>query len=286
MRTHGDDSTDLLVRARGVLLDALDALAEQRAAVVVIGAQAVYLRTGGLDVALAEATKDSDVALDPRQLADLPRIETAMRGAGFVPADHGQPGTWVNDDGIPVDLMVPEQLAGPGGRRGARIPPHDNKAARRARGLEASLVDHDGVDIGALDPSDRRVITAHVAGPAALLVAKLHKISERVGTPERLNDKDAHDTYRLLRATDTQVLAAVCRRLLEDELSHDATQGALQQLDTLFAAGPDAPGSAMAGRAEAGVGEPEQVAVAVSILAADLLRALSDPSLRAEAGGR
>ena len=43
----------------------------------------------------------------------------------------------------------------------------------------------------------------NVAGPAALLVAKLHKIGERVGSPDRLNDKDAHDAYRLLVATDT-----------------------------------------------------------------------------------
>jgi len=83
----------------------------------------VYLRTGGVDVALAEATKDSDVALDPRRLADDPKIETA-----------------------------------------------------------------------------------EVAGPAALLVAKLHKIAERVDIPTRLNDKDAHDSYRLLRAIDTESL--------------------------------------------------------------------------------
>jgi thiamine pyrophosphate-dependent acetolactate synthase large subunit-like protein len=52
---------DLLARARSALLDALDALAEHRRAVVVIGAQAIYLHTGGAAVALAEATKDSDL---------------------------------------------------------------------------------------------------------------------------------------------------------------------------------------------------------------------------------
>lgn len=208
MSNPGDDPADLVVRARAALLDAVDALAAHRTAVIVIGAQAVYLRTGGIDVALAEATKDSDVALDPRQLADDPRIEIAMRQAGFLPSANGQPGAWVNTDGIPVDIMVPEGLAGPGGRqaRGARIPPHDKKAARRARGLEAALVDHDIISVTALDPADHRSIEVNVAGPAALLVAKAHKLGERLDHPARLNDKDAHDAYRILRAIETKTL--------------------------------------------------------------------------------
>ena len=63
---------DLLVRARAARLDALDALAVHRRAVVVIGAQAIYLHTGGVALALAETTKDSDLALDPRSLGDHP----------------------------------------------------------------------------------------------------------------------------------------------------------------------------------------------------------------------
>lgn len=143
---------DLLARSRAVLLDALEALADHRAAVVVIGAQAIYLQTGGVDVALAEATKDSDVALDPRALVDDPLVEAAMKSGGFVPGD--QPGSWLSSDGIPVDLMVPERLAGPGGRRGARIPPHHKGVARRARGLEAALVDNSEIAVRALDPAD------------------------------------------------------------------------------------------------------------------------------------
>ena len=45
-------------------------------------------------------------------------------------------------------------------------------------------------------------------------------------------------------------------------------------LADLFASGPEAPGSTMAGRAERGIGDPEQVSLAVSILAADLMGAL------------
>ncbi|MFZ1412708.1 MAG: hypothetical protein WAS07_14755 [Micropruina sp.] len=153
MSSPGDNEpTDLLVRARSALIDAVVALDEQRDAVIVIGAQAVYLRTGKLDVALAETTKDSDIALDPRALVDDPRVETAMRAAGFFPSAEGQPGSWVNPAGIPVDLMVPAALAGPGrpSLRGARLPPHDRRAMRRARGLEAVLIDNEEMEIQSL----------------------------------------------------------------------------------------------------------------------------------------
>lgn len=275
MNSSGDDAADLLVRACSVLLDALDALREHNDAIIVIGAQAVYLRTGGIDVALAEATKDSDVAVDPRLLADDPRLEVAMRAAGFMPSVNGQPGAWISPDGIPVDLMVPESLAGPG-TRGARIPPHDKRATRRARGLEAALVDFDEIEVTALDPNDRRTTKVKVAGAAALLVAKLHKIGERVDTPNRLNDKDAHDAYRILRAIETDILSLAFTRLLADELSGGATREALVYLAELFAADPEATGAMMAGRAEEVVGDPAQVSAAVAILSGDLLDALGE----------
>lgn len=279
MNSSGVEAADLLVRARTVLLDALDALHEHFDAIIVIGAQAVYLRTGGIDVALAEATKDSDVAIDPRLLADVPRLEAAMRAAGFLPSVNGQPGAWMSPGGIPVDLMVPESLAG-AGTRGARIHPHDSKATRRARGLEAALVDFDVLEVAALDPDDHRVIKVKVAGAAALLVAKLHKIGERVDTPRRLIDKDAHDAYRILRAIETDALSSAFTGLLADELSGGATRDALDYLAELFAAGPEATGSMMAGRAEEAVGDPAQVSAAVAILSGDLLDALTKQMIK------
>lgn len=273
MKSPGDvDPTDPLVQTRAALLDAIDALGAHRDAVIVIGAQAVHLRTGGVDVAIAETTKDADVALDPRSLADDPLVEAAMTSAGFLPAVPPQPGSWATPAGIPVDLMVPEALAGAGGRsaRGARIPPHSRKATRRARGLEAVLVDNDEIEIRALDPRDARSVRVRVAGPAALLVAKVHKIWERRDSPSRLNDKDAHDAYRLLRKYETVGLAEILERLLDDQLSRDVTAEAIDHLAELFGSS-DALGAVMAGRAEEGLGDPEQVAVAISILAGDLV---------------
>lgn len=274
MNSPGGEHADLLVRARSALIDAAEALAEHRDSLVLIGAQAVYLHTGSLDVALAEATKDSDVALDPRLVADEPLLDDAMISAGFYRSD--QPGTWLNRDGIPVDLMVPELLAGGGrvGARGARIPPHSKYAARRARGLEAAMVDNGMMDVPALDPLDPRTVRLRVAGPVALLIAKLHKIAERVEKPHRLYDKDAHDAYRILRAFDTRVLAETFARLRTDDLCGGIAEEAITALGELFARSPAAIGAAMAGRAEEGLGDPEQVAVAAFILAQDLVSEL------------
>lgn len=271
MSNPGDDHSDLIVRARSVLLDAAEALADHRESLVLIGAQAIYLRTGSLRVALAEATKDSDVALDPRTVADEPLLDEAMTRAGFYCSD--QPGSWLNREGIPVDLMVPEKLAGGGGRnaRGARIPPHSKRATRRARGLEACLVDNEEMEVPALDPRDGRRTRLRVAGPAALLVAKVHKIAERVDAPHRLNDKDAHDAYRLLQAFDPGGLAKVFAQMRTHDDCAAVTEDALELLDELFVESPEALGPTMAGRAEEGIGEPDQVAVATSFLAQDLL---------------
>lgn len=148
---------DAAVTARAALLDALEALGPHRDAVVLIGAQAIYIHTGKADIVLPAFTKDTDLAIDARVLGGDPRIERAMTKAGFVldPVAR-QPGTWISRGGVPVDLMVPEALSGSPGRRGARIPPHASNAARRAIGLEAAVVDRRPHRIKALDPGDGR----------------------------------------------------------------------------------------------------------------------------------
>ena len=129
--------------------------------------------------------------------------------------------------------------------------------------------------IGALDPAaDPREFTLAVAGPAALLVAKLHKIHDRIDTPDRLNNKDAHDVYRLLRAIETEVLSDALSRLLRDPLGSEVTREALEHLDRDFALGANARGSLMAGAAERLIGDPVAVAEGVALLARDLIEAV------------
>jgi hypothetical protein len=124
--------------------------------------------------------------------------------------------------------------------------------------------------IRALAADDGREVEARVAGPAALLVAKLHKLGERQETPDRLVDKDAYDIYRLLVATPTETLAASLARLLTDGLAGDVTRIALDFLTQLFGRA-DSVGPIMAGRAEELVGDPAVVSAACAALADDLL---------------
>ena len=129
--------------ARRSLLDALEALRAQLDALVLVGAQAVYLHTGDSDVAIASHTVDADLAVVPERLHDIPHLEDAMRSAGFVnDLTVHQPGAWISHDGVPVERLVPKHLHAGGGRRGACIPPHSKRAARSAPGLEAAAVDH------------------------------------------------------------------------------------------------------------------------------------------------
>jgi hypothetical protein len=128
--------------------------------------------------------------------------------------------------------------------------------------------------IDSLAPDDARSAEIEVAGPAALLIAKLHKLWERRTTPGRLLDKDAHDVYRLLVATETDALASALAGLQGNELAGSVTNEAIGYLDELFAPGPEAPGAMMAGRAEELIGSAPVASAAVATLAADLVAAL------------
>ncbi|MGI8427126.1 MAG: hypothetical protein ACR2FO_07730 [Actinomycetota bacterium] len=137
------DAAPEYIAARTVLLDALEALGSQREAIVVVGAQAVYVRTGDAGITgVAPYTTDADLALAPARLADEPRIETLLGNADF--EQKGDPGVWwktVYIAGTPtdveVDIMVPDRYAPAGGRRSVRLPPHDKMIARKVIGLEA-----------------------------------------------------------------------------------------------------------------------------------------------------
>jgi hypothetical protein len=234
------------VEARRVLLDALEALAPHAPALVIAGAQAIYLRVGDGDLAVAPYTTDGDITVDPRSLAPDPTIEAAMTAAGFAPMLQGgslEPGIWVakaliNDREvlIPVDLIVPEGFAPPGGRRGARLGPHGNKAARRAIGLEAALVDNGPITVSALDPADGRSALVAVAGEAALMVAKAHKLHDRLasGRPDRSKDKDAGDVVRMMRVAPAKTVGATMAELSQHPIAGAPTIDAMTWLDELF----------------------------------------------------
>ena len=106
------------IRARRVLLDVLETLREQRHAIILVGAQAIYLHTGDADLAVAPFTQDADLVLNPKTLGPIPVLAEAMRAAGFTQTE--QPGIWKSrQEGVTVDLLVPEMLGGRPGKRAA-----------------------------------------------------------------------------------------------------------------------------------------------------------------------
>ncbi|MFB3737336.1 MAG: hypothetical protein ACE14W_00045 [Candidatus Velamenicoccus archaeovorus] len=152
------------VAARRALLTALQALEGQLQALVLVGAQAVYMHTGAAEFAVAEYTTDGDIAIDPAALSVDPDLEEAMRRAGFE-LDLQQPGTWMSAGRIEIDLLVPDSLGG-SGRRGARLGPHGKRAARKASGLEAALIDNEVRVIEAFEEDDERLSGKNLnAGP-------------------------------------------------------------------------------------------------------------------------
>lgn len=256
------------VCARKVLLDALDALAEHRDSVILVGSQAIYLNVAEDDIPVAPTTSDGDLVLDARELADEPEIRAVMERAGFRPAKDIV-GTWVGEDEVQVDLLVPAALS-PEGRRGARLGAHGKKVARKARGLEAALVDHRTREIRALAGDDERSFRVKVAGAGGLLVAKLHKLWDRREDEKRVSNKDALDVLRLLRADDARELAITIRTLVDDPVSKEVTREAVGLLRTLFgdrtALGPE-----LAAAATRGLMDEDEIRESCVALAEELL---------------
>ncbi|MFD5826569.1 hypothetical protein [Lentzea sp. NPDC060358] len=268
------------VLARGVLLDALSGLGAHRDAVILVGAQAVYLHTGTADFGTAPTTTDADLALIPENLADEPAVVEAMRAGGFVPGN--QPGRWLGEGGVAVDLMAPEELCGGSGRRSARLqPPHDDKAtARKTLGLEAAVVDNSVRVIGALNAADSRSFEIKVAGAGALIVSKITKISERRAQMHRLKPKDGLDVLRLLRTFDTAELARGLRDLVSHELSSAVTEQAVAELRVL-AIGPDDLLPRLAAEAEAGFSDPDEIRMSMVVLVDDLIQEFDAANVQA-----
>ena len=251
-------------------------------AFVLIGAQAVYLRTVDRIPGYQPYTTDADLAFDPARLADEPLLADAMVTAGFV--FSGQPGIWHRtiarpgeDDAIvPVDLIVPEHIAPTAGRRGARLPGnHGRTAAQKTPGVEGALVDHDPIEITALDAADSRRVVVEVAGPAALLVAKAFKLGERVDNPRRFLPKDAGDVFRLYEAHSVEAMLERLRRVGDDERSTDVTHRAINYLRMLFGT-PRSPGIDLAIAALGGIGDREDVTATLVTYTREVLATFGD----------
>lgn len=184
---------ELYIVARRVLLDALEALASHRNSIILVGAHAIYLRVGE--------------------------------------ADANRPTAHNTHTEISIDLLVPAALSPGKGGRAARLSGHDDKVARIVSGLEGIVVDTDVMSIAALEQVDLRKFDIRVAGPAALLIAKVHKIQDRAGS-HRSVDKDALDVLRLLRGVATEDIADRFSRILADDRAAAVARGRPALADT------------------------------------------------------
>lgn len=199
-------------RSRRLLITTIVALGEYADAVTVVGAHAVHLcvqkKWGPVDM---ESTRDGDLAINPVLIAQDPKIMEIMAEIGLEPARPERPGIYgyVSERGLSwdqrttVDLLVPETYAGSKGRS-ARIP-GQKSATTRAYGLELAIHDRTLTRISTTDGEPELSVDVHVAGPAALLIAKAHKVSERLADvekrPDRLRPKDSGDIALLMMVT-------------------------------------------------------------------------------------
>jgi hypothetical protein len=89
-----------------------------------------------------------------------------------------------------------------------------------------------------LPDQHHRVIDVRVAGVAALLISKCHKLGERFREPNqrRIVAMDAGDVLRLMLATDVGPVRQRLVVLLADPRSEASTRQGLEYLDELFAA--------------------------------------------------
>ena len=265
------------IDARETLLDAVEALEAHSDAVILVGAQAIYAHTERDDdsFAVSPFTYDADIVLDPELLGSNPTIVDAMGRAGFRLGN--QPGLYKRHGGAQVDLLVPKAVGGPG-RRAARLGVHGDRAAMKVHGLEGALVSHTRRKINSLIQGAERSCMLKVAGPAALLVAKVHKIGERLQDPDvrRRNQlpKDAFDIYRLLRAIDTAEMASEFGILLSKEISSPVTSEALSTFQSLFST-PSDMGTQLVVRSISALEDSDFIAASSVALSQDLMEATS-----------
>jgi hypothetical protein len=265
----------LYIAARRVMLDALEALREQRDAIVLVGAHAIYYFAGESRLPVAAFTTDADFSIAADLLTDDPLLGDLMMAKGFFRGS--EVGRWESPSGVVVDLMVPEAIAGPKRKatsRSAQLGVHGKDVARRATGLEGSLVDREWATVASLDPNDDRSVEVWIAGPGALLIAKTHKIYERIHQPNRLGDKDALDIYRLLQAVSTEDLVRRLVTLQDSEVSREVTADAVKYLPELFG-NRGAVGVAMALRAAGAPPEGENLAASLVVLVGDIVNSLN-----------
>ena len=132
------------------------------------------------------------------------------------------------------------------------------------------MVDNELHKIASFDDSDRRHHLIRVAGPAALLVAKVIKIGDR--SELRRQPKDGLDVLRLLQSQDTIPLATRLAELANDPIAGDVTRTAMTWL-ALSGQGVDGPLADLTAQTVAGLTDPTTITGSLVALVEDLASA-------------
>lgn len=144
----------------------------------------------------------------------------------------------------------------------------------KVRGLEGALVSHSRKTVASLAPNAHRACILNVAGPAALLLAKVHKIGERIEDPDARRHtplgKDAFDIHRILRPIETVDLASELKHLRLRRLSSHVTTEALSMFRRLFST-TSGMGTEFVVRTVGDLEDPDFIAASSVALSQDLL---------------
>jgi hypothetical protein len=224
--------------ARASLVEAMRALHSiSNDGFIVVGAQAVYLRTAALRTTVPPFTLDGDIVADPR-LVRRPRfILQTLENAGFTLRGHSglyhRAATPIElRRGTEIDIFVPGRFDNYWELEGFNRA--DATAVMKQDGLELALFDKSTMDLTSEDGTSG--IPVLVAGILALTVAKGWKIGERFeqGSDEFAKiDKDVLDTYRLLAASSPNELAKAMQQLPKEPHIVDVAEKGISYLRKL-----------------------------------------------------
>lgn len=251
-RTLGDSQYGVQ-KSRRLIIDTTRALGVHAEAVTVVGAHAVHVwvQTKWGEAAM-ESTRDGDLVIDPVYVAADPKIDAMMLSIGLEPALKDRPGIYGYlaerdlefSSRTTIDLLVPEAFAGDAkkGARSARVPGQD-RAFARTRGLELTIYDRTLVTLHTFDePHDS--IEVHVAGQPALLIAKAHKVVERMADfdkrPDRVKAKDSGDVALLMMTIEPEhALTRMLNGINQDALIAGSVRDGARYLIDLYSASND-----------------------------------------------
>ena len=132
---------------------------------------------------------------------------------------------------------------------------------------------HRPMAVRALADGDDRAYEINVAGPAALLVAKVHKLLDRVNADanRRIDSKDAFDVFRLQQAVETAELIDEINLLAAAEVSAEVTAEAMAGFRELFGT-PTGPGTLLVAEHVAGIEDREVIIASSVALSEELIR--------------